>query len=127
MSPALLKSIENEPDQGAVLTKAVLRAAQILGLTGAELAQVIGVSPASVSRLRNGLTLLSNDKSFELGAMLVRVFRSLDAILGGDSAALRIWMRAKNSALGVVPAERMKRIDGLVQVLGYLDARRAPL
>lgn len=127
MSPALLKSIENEPDQGAVLTKAVLRAAQILGLTGAELAQVIGVSPASVSRLRNGLTLLSNDKSFELGAMLVRVFRSLDAILGGDSAALRIWMRAKNSALGAVPAERMKRIDGLVQVLGYLDARRAPL
>ncbi len=127
MVAALLKSREIEPDQAAILTKAVLRTAQILGLTGAELAQVIGVSPASVSRLRNGLTLQRNDKSFELGAMLVRVFRSLDAILGGDSAAQRVWVRAENSGVGGVPAERMKRIDGLVQVLGYLDARRAPL
>ncbi len=116
-----------EPDRGAALSKAVLRTAEILGLTGAELAQVIGLSPASVSRMRAGLVLQPNDKSFELGALLVRVFRSLDAILGGDADAERIWLRSENVALGGVPAERMKRIDGLVQVLGYLDARRAPL
>lgn len=116
-----------EPDQGMVLTKAVLRTSGLLGLTGAELSRIIGISPAGVSRLRGGLRLHEGDKAFELGAMLVRVFRSLDAILGGDSVAQRVWLRADNTALGGVPAERMQRIDGLVQVLGYLDARRAPL
>ncbi len=40
-----------EMESGTVLGKAVFRASQALGLTGAELATVIGVSPASISRL----------------------------------------------------------------------------
>jgi DNA-binding Xre family transcriptional regulator len=41
-------------DQAAVLTKAALRAATQLGITNKLLAAVIGVSEATVSRMRSG-------------------------------------------------------------------------
>lgn len=115
-----------DPDPGLVLSKASVRAAQALGLTQADLAAVIGVSPASVSRMKDG-TLSLSGKPFELAACLVRVFRSLDAIVGGDRAAMQAWMRNPNSDLNAIPREALRDVAGLVGVLGYLDARRAPL
>lgn len=111
---------------GAVLGKAVFRAAQALGLTGNELATVIGVSPASVSRLNDGQYTL-NGKPFELAACLVRVFRSLDAIVHGDARSMKAWMANLNKHLNVVPKNEVKTAQGLVRVMNYLDAARAPI
>ena len=116
------------PDRNAVLTKAMLRAAERLGLSGRQLAETVGVSEATVSRLKRGeATLEAGSKPFELAALLVRAFRSLDAITGGDEAVARVWITATNSALGARPVERMATIQGLVDVTTYLDARRAPI
>ena len=113
-------------DKAAVLSKAVVRAAGMLGLSGRELARVLGLSEAAVSRLRRGSwRLKEGSKEFELAVLLVRLFRSLDALLGADAAAMRAWMRAPNLALRAVPAERIQQVEGLVDVLAYLDARRA--
>jgi len=116
------------PDRNAVLTKAVLRAAERLELSGRQLAEIVGVSEATVSRLKRGEAMLeAGSKPFELAALLVRAFRSLDAITGGDEAVARVWMAATNTALGARPVERMATIQGLVDVTTYLDARRAPV
>lgn len=116
------------PDRGAVLTKAVLRAAARLGLSGRVLAAILGTSEAQISRFRRGeAALAENGKSFELAAMLVRVFRGLDAMTGGDEAMARAWMRAPNLALEARPVDLVTRIQGLADVVAYLDARRAPL
>jgi transcriptional regulator with XRE-family HTH domain len=116
------------PERGAVLTKAAIRAAERLDLSGRLLADVLGVSEAQVSRFRNGeAALAERSKSFELAALLVRVFRSLDAITGGDEGVARAWMRAPNAALAARPADRILSAQGLVDVVTYLDARRAPL
>ncbi|WP_339947127.1 MbcA/ParS/Xre antitoxin family protein [uncultured Albimonas sp.] len=116
------------PDAGAVLGRAALRAAGRLGVTHDQLARVIGVSPSTVSRLKSGAARLEADqKSFELAALFVRLFRSLDAIAGGDERTARAWMRAENLALGRPPIERIQTVAGLVDVVDYLDARRAPL
>ena len=121
-----LETLVPAPDHNAVLTKAVLRAAERLGLSGRNLAEIVGVSEATVSRLRRGDAMLeAGSKPFELAALLVRVFRSLDAITGGDEAVARVWMTAANTALGAPPLERMATIQGLVDVTAYLDARRA--
>jgi transcriptional regulator with XRE-family HTH domain len=114
------------PDPQFVLAKAALRSADALGLSQQDLAQVIGVSPASISRMKSGAMPLAG-KPYELAAHLVRVFRSLDAIVGGDSAAMRSWMQADNLALGDVPAQMVLRVGGLIDVVNYLDARRAPI
>lgn len=120
--------IARNPEAGAVLTKAALRAADRLGLSGRQLAEIVGVSEATVSRWKRGESLLEQGtKPFELAALLVRTFRSLDAITGGDEAVARRWLAAPNTALAARPVERMAQVQGLVDVTAYLDARRSPL
>lgn len=112
--------------EGTVLTRAVLRAASRLGLANKTIARVIGVSEATVSRMGSGDYILARgDKSFELAALLVRLFRSLDAIVGGDEETARSWLRSDNTALGAPPIDKIQTIPGLVDVIAYLDARRA--
>lgn len=124
----LSQQIARNPEAGAVLTKATLRAADRLGLSGRQLADIVGVSEATVSRWKRGESLLEPcSKPFELAALLVRTFRSLDAITGGDEAVARRWLAAPNTALAARPVERMTQVQGLVDVTTYLDARRAPL
>ena len=114
------------PQAGAVVTKAVVRAAEQLGLSGRVLAAIIGVSEASVSRMRRGeLTLEAGSKPFELGVLLVRLFRALDSLVGGDRAVAASWLVNPNLALDGRPVDRLQTISGLVDVIAYLDARRA--
>jgi hypothetical protein len=111
---------------GAVTTKAVLRAAGRLGLSHKLLGAIIGVSEATISRMGSGsYTLVSGDKPFELAVLLIRLFRSLDAITDGDEAVARSWLRAENRSLGQPPLALIQTVAGLVHVVGYVDTRRA--
>jgi hypothetical protein len=111
---------------GAVVTKAVMRAAARLGLSNRVVARILGVSEATVSRMGTGAYLLKpDDKAFELGLMFLRLFRSLDALSGGDEQTSRAWLRNENEALGGAPLALIESLAGMVHVLGYLDARRA--
>ncbi|HVL09193.1 MAG TPA: MbcA/ParS/Xre antitoxin family protein [Burkholderiaceae bacterium] len=112
------------PDPGATLTKAVMRAASHLGLSQSLVATVLGVSAASVSRMAGGQYVLdSHRKEWEFGVLFVRMFRSLDAILGHGEQA-RTWLHEDNLALGGKPVELMRSTEGLVRVVHYLDAIR---
>ena len=111
----------------AVLTKAVLRAAELLGLSSRALARILGVSEASVSRLAAGSRAIDPaSKEGELALLLVRVYRSLDALVGTDAAQRQAWLQGHNRALNGRPIELIQRTDGLVNVVAYLDAMRAP-
>jgi transcriptional regulator with XRE-family HTH domain len=116
-----------EPAPGQVLTKAVLRAADLLGLSSAALARILGVSEASVSRLASGArTVDPQSKEGELALLLVRVYRSLDALVGTDASQRQAWLQGHNRALNGRPIDLIQRTDGLVNVVAYLDAMRAP-
>lgn len=107
------------------LAKATLRAAGILGLTQAELAPILGLSRATVSRIASGDYLLAPDqKSWELAALFVRLFRSLDALVGSNEAQARAWLESDNAGLGGIPRKLIPRAEGLVRVVQYLDAAR---
>ena len=111
---------------GAVMTKAAIRAADRLGISNRTLSRILGLSEASISRMGSGsYTLARRDKSFELAVLFVRLFRSLDAIVAGDDHAARRWIESDNVPLGGVPLRLMQSIPGLVTVVDYLDARRA--
>jgi hypothetical protein len=114
------------PSRGAVVTKAVVKAAEHLGLSARTLGGIIGVSEPTVSRMKSGnYALGEGTKPYELAVLVVRVFRSLDAIAGGDPATVRGWMTSQNLALGDTPLNRINSVSGLVDVISYLDARRA--
>ncbi|WP_044560187.1 MbcA/ParS/Xre antitoxin family protein [Azospirillum sp. B4] len=112
--------------EGVVLAQALCRAADILDVSDAALARIIGVSPPSLSRLRKGaFKLTRKDKAFELALLFIRMFRGLDAITGGDDASSRSWMRAENLALRGRPIDLAQTIVGLASLVSYVDARRA--
>lgn len=115
------------PDAGPVVAKAVLAAAERLGLRHRHLAAVIGSSEASVSRLQRGRGLDPDSKEGELALLFLRLYRGLDALVGGDDAKARDWLHADNVHLGGIPAERIKTVEGLVDVVQYLDAMRGRL
>ena len=111
------------PRADVVLTRAVLRAAERLGLNQRELAAVLGLSPSTLSRLSRR-PLDPRRKEGELAVLFVRLYRSLDALLGGDAEKARRWLHAPNHHLGGAPAELVRTVTGLVHVIEYLDAMR---
>lgn len=111
---------------GPVVTKAVVRAADRLGVNARTLAVIIGISEATASRMkRGGFILEPGAKSFELAVLFIRLFRSLDALVGGDDGVAAAWLNAPNTVLDARPIEKLQSISGLVDVIAYLDARRA--
>ena len=115
-----------EPSPEVVLTKATVRAADSLALQGTDLAKVIGVSGATVSRYKSGNSTISpSSKEGELALLLVRVFRSLDPLVGSDEQKRHDWLRSHNKALNGTPAALIENPTGLVNALAYLDGMRA--
>jgi len=124
-SETIQGSASTKPES-AVLSKAVARVADCWKLTNDQLGSVLGLSAATASRLRTGSYLLKPDeKSFELGQYLVRLFRSLDAILGSDDQAAGAWLRTANLDLEARPIDLIVTIRGLMDVADYVDDFRA--
>jgi len=109
----------------AVLSKAVARAAERLDVSRALLAKVLGLSPSTVTRLYAGQYQLEPQrKEWEFALLFVRLFRSLDSIVGEQGAA-RAWLGSHNIGLNGCPLELIRSTEGLVRVVHYLDASRA--
>lgn len=120
------RTAANAQRDRAALTKATLKAAELLDLSQGHLGEVLGLSGASVSRMRSGVYLLDETrKEWELAALWVRLFRSLDSITGGRDDASCAWLHSPNTALGGTPAHLIREVTGLVHVVEYLDASRA--
>ena len=109
-----------------VLTTAVIKAADIMGLRQADIGKILGVSESTVSRMKTGAYLLKEEsKEWELAALLVRLFRSLDAIVAGDERSLRSWLQGYNAALKDSPVNLITHVTGLAKTVDYVDAYRA--
>jgi transcriptional regulator with XRE-family HTH domain len=118
----------SEPRDGAIVSKAAIRAAERLGVSQRDLGTIIGVSESTVSRMKTGDFPLDRDpKAFELSLLFIRLYRSLDAIVGGDAKAAASWLKSYNTALETRPIEAVQTITGLLNVIEYLDSRRAPV
>jgi hypothetical protein len=124
--PRSLSKPRSEPR--LVLTTAVMRAAALYDITQSALAQILGLSPSTVSRMANGAyTLDDQKKEWELGALFVRLFRSLDAVIGSNDTAARGWLNGNNGGLKARPIDLIRSTEGLVRVVQYLDAARGRL
>lgn len=114
-----MSQIVSNPDKKQVVSKALQNAAREMGLTQTQIGQVIGKDRGVFSR---GID--PESKSGELALLLIRVYRSLYALVGGDPDNIKHWIRTENHHLGGIPAEVIKRTEGLVHVVEYLDAMR---
>ncbi|MDP5143662.1 DUF2384 domain-containing protein [Rheinheimera baltica] len=121
---ALLQPVST-PDE--VLAKAVLNAADQLGLKQAELAAVLGIHRTAVSRLKQALSLDPKSKQGELALLLIRIARAVYALTGGDAAWIKHFMHSPNQLTRGIPAQQVQTVHGLMQVLHFVDAIRGKL
>ena len=121
---ALVEKPSSQSDASSILSKAVARAADRLAISHALLAKILGVSPPTVTRLYSGdYKLDARRKEWEFALLFVRVFRSLDSIVGDENTARR-WLNSDNYALSARPIDLVRHTEGLVRVVQYLDASR---
>jgi hypothetical protein len=107
-----------------LLLQAVLRAADELELSRTTLAKVLGKDRSTLTRA-TGIDPTS--KTGELALLLIRLYRSLSVLVGNDRRLLRHWFHTANRHTGGVPADQVQRTEGLVEIVHYLDAMRAPI
>lgn len=121
---AIANPVPPKPQAAVVLSKAVARAAERLDVSKSLLAKVLGVSPPTITRLYSGNYLLDpNRKEWDFALLFLRVFRSLDSIVG-DEATARKWLGSDNLGLNGKPIELIRDTEGLVRVVQYLDSSR---
>ncbi len=107
-------------DDATLLARSTLAAARILGLSQSAVSDIIGRDRSTIAR--NGIDPRS--KSGQLAVLLLRIYRSLSALMGGDEDNMRYFMRTPNHGTGGIPGEQLLRPEGLVAVCEYLDAIR---
>jgi hypothetical protein len=111
-----------------VLTKAICNLSKFYSLSGKDLSKIIGISESSASRLSQGIKFISpNTKEGEMALLLLRIYRSLNAMVGNNHEKAKLWLNSQNKHFRNKPIDEMKTIHGLISVLNYLDAMRGKL
>lgn len=105
------------------LSLAVRRAAEFLDVSQNRLAQILGLSTASVSRLMNGRYQLDPARAeWQLAVLFIRMFESIDSLTGSRDDLSRQWLTGENDALHGRPIDLITKIPDFVRVVHYLDA-----
>jgi len=102
-----------------VLSKSLINAGKALGFSQTDIGKIVGKDRSSFAR---GVD--PDSKAGELALLLIRCYRSLFVLVGGNSDDMKHWMHTRNKHTGGIPAEQVTTVQGLNNVLTYLDAMR---
>ncbi len=115
--------------RSSIVSKAVVKAADQLGLNDEERARVLGLTPARslVTKVVTG-SVSESARSKDRALLLIRIFRLLDTLSADSAETMRQWMQNDNLALGCKPRDLVVTEDGLTSVFDYLNGRvKTPL
>lgn len=116
--------VNASPNASVTVGKALIRAAERLDISKTELSKILGLSAPTITRLYGGNYLLEEKrKEWEFALLLIRIFRSLDSILGNEKTSQH-WLKNHNKSLGGKPIDLIQQTEGLVRVVQYLDSSR---
>jgi hypothetical protein len=114
-------------DKKAVLGVALKNAINFYGLKKKDVQEILGISKRQLQLLQdNGVE--PESKTGELVLCFIRIIRSISALVGKENEKAYHWLMTKNKAFrGFSPVERMKSIEGLMEVMRYCDAHRGKI
>lgn len=118
-------AVSRRINHSSVLQKALNRITEFWDLGQKQLGDILGFKQAVVSNILTGKRKITeHSKEEETILLLIRAFRALDAMMGGKYNNQKKWLNSYNNALNGIPLDLMKSYQGLVHVVGYLDAIR---
>ena len=116
-------AVVQDTDKESILAEALVNAGRYLGMSQADLGEIIGKDRSAISRGR----IDPSSKAGELALLFIRCYRALYVLMGGDQQNMRHWMKTENFHTKGIPAEQVKTVPGLISVMEYLDAMRGKL
>jgi DNA-binding XRE family transcriptional regulator len=120
-------NIKSKPNERYVLAVAFGNLKEQLNLSNDDLGKIIGVHRNTVNRLLKNGGIDPQSKEGEFALLLIRVYRSLFALNGGNKEAITHWLTTNNRHIQGIPLEVMKTVLGLSRVVNYLDAIRGKI
>ena len=112
----------NPASTATVLAQAVLKTADLLGLSNTQLATVMGLDLKSMNQIEFSAVLEPTSAHGEAGLLLIRLYQSLSALTGDDSEWIDYFMNAFNTATDGVPIQQIQTRKGLEKVLTVVEA-----
>ena len=112
----------NSASTTMVLAEAVLKTANLLGLSNTQLAAVMGLDLMSMNQIEFSAVLEPTSAHGEAGILLIRYYQSLSALTGDDSEWIDYFMNAFNTATDGVPIQQIQTREGLEKVLTVVEA-----
>lgn len=120
-------TIKSKPSENHVLAVALDNLKELLAISNYDVCEIIGVHRNTLSRSLSNKNIDPKSKEGECALLLIRVYRSLFALNGGNLEAMKHWLRTNNRHIQGVPLEAMKTVLGLSRVVNYLDAIRGKI
>ena len=114
----------HKPEPSNVLANAVNELKARLNIKPQVLAAIIGQHRNTIDRCLKKGEIDPGSKPGELALLLIRVYRALYALNGGNNKAMIHWLNTYNYHIQDVPLDAMKTVTGLSRVVNYLDAMR---
>lgn len=112
----------NSASTATFLAEAVLKTANLLGLSNTQLAAVMGLDLMSMNQNEFSAVLEPASAQGETGLLLIRLYQSLSTLTGGDSEWIDYFMNAFNTATDGVPIQQIQNRKGLEKVLTVVEA-----
>ena len=112
----------NSASTTMVLAEAVLKTANLLGLSNTQLAAVMGLDIMSMNQIEFSAVLEPTSAHGEAGLLLIRLYQNLSSLTGGDSEWIDYFMNAFNTATDGVPTQQIQTREGLEKVLMVVEA-----
>ena len=112
----------NSASTTMVLAEAVLKTANLLGLSNTQLAAVMGLDIMSMNQIEFSAVLEPTSAHGEAGLLLIRLYQNLSSLTGGDSEWIDYFMNAFNTATDGVPIQQIQTRKGLEKVLTVVEA-----
>lgn len=123
----IMMNIESKPSDNQVLATALDNVREILNISLNDISAIIGVHRNTLRNALNNKKIDTKSKEGECSLLLIRIYRSLFALNGGNVDAMIHWLRTNNRHIQGVPLETMKTVLGLSKVVNYLDAIRGKI
>lgn len=127
MHSGAVMDIESKPSENQVLAIALDKLRDKLQISINDISEIIGVHRNTLRNALNKKSIETKSKEGECSLLLIRIYRSLFALNGGNVDAMSHWLRTNNRHIQGIPLETMKTVLGLSKVVNYLDAIRGKI
>src|SRR5437868_4110709 len=114
---------EQIPERTRVLNEAIVQCATKLKIPSADLAEILHIDNlTSINLIKQKYLISDNTESWTLAVNLVRVYRSLSVMVGGNERHAISWMYSPNDGLNKQSPISYIKKGNLVKVCEYLES-----